>query len=163
MVTVLEFLLMKFIRKLTKMDRNKTKLILSIITVAIIVFSVASYKVLSNFKEVTFNKIEDIIEQQKRWVDGVIQLSDTIAIKTSKQRDSLIKIELQLLNDYLNAWKLICEGNIAGGKIGEFEISDRFRWLAACRSTIIQSSKTHPGICKNPEAELHDNFEKYVL
>ena len=97
MVTVLEFLLMKFIRKLTKMDRNKTKLILSIITVAIIVFSVASYKVLSNFKEVTFNKIEDIIEQQKRWVDGVIQLSDTIAIKTSKQRDSLIKIELQLL------------------------------------------------------------------
>ena len=97
MVTVLEFLLMKFIRKLTKMDRNKTKLILSIITVAIIVFSVASYKVLSNFKEVTFNKTEDIIEQQKRWVDGVIQLSDTIAIKTSKQRDSLIKIELQLL------------------------------------------------------------------
>ncbi|MCT4699847.1 MULTISPECIES: hypothetical protein [Tenacibaculum] len=88
---------MKFIKKLTKMNRNKTKLILSIITVAIIVFSVVSYKVLSSFKEVTFNKTENIIEQQKKWVNGVIQLSDTIAIKTRKRRDSLIKIELQLL------------------------------------------------------------------
>ncbi|PQJ81723.1 DUF3037 domain-containing protein [Polaribacter glomeratus] len=72
------------------------------------------------------------------------------------------ELELEQLNNYLNAWKLICEGT-AGGKIGELEISDRFRWLAACRSTIIQSSKTHPGLCEFPEKELQDIFEKYVL
>ena len=84
-------------------------------------------------------------------------------INTDKLKAIAPELELEFLNDYLNAWKLICEGKASGGKIGEFEISDRFRWLAACRSTIIQSSKTHPGICKNPEAELQDIFEKYVL
>jgi hypothetical protein len=73
------------------------------------------------------------------------------------------EIEATVLNTYLNAWKLICDGNAAGGKIGALEISDRFRWLAACRSTVIQSSKTHPGLCENPEKELQDIFEKYVL
>ena len=73
------------------------------------------------------------------------------------------EIELTLLNDYLNAWKLICDGKSSGGTIGKLEISDRFRWLAACRSTIIQSSKTHPGLCESPEDELEDIFRKYVL
>lgn len=72
-------------------------------------------------------------------------------------------IEVESLKNYLHAWKLVCDGKAAGGKIGELEISDRFRWLAACRSTIIQSSKTHPGLCENPENELDDIFKKYVL
>ncbi len=73
------------------------------------------------------------------------------------------EIELELLNEYLNAWKLICDGDASGGLIGEFELSDRFRWLAACRSTIIQSSKTHPGLCFEPGKELEDIFKTYVL
>ena len=84
-------------------------------------------------------------------------------INTDKLKAFAPELELNELNSYLNAWKLICEGTISGGKIGEFEISDRFRWLAACRSTIIQSSKTHPGLCENPELELKDIFEKYIL
>ncbi len=73
------------------------------------------------------------------------------------------EIELETLNDYLRAWKLICDGDSSGGPIGELELSDRFRWLAACRSTIIQSSKTHPGLCVEPNNELEDIFSKYVL
>jgi len=84
-------------------------------------------------------------------------------INTDKLKAIAPELELDFLNNYLNAWKLICEGKSSGGKIGEFETSDRFRWLAACRSTIIQSSKTHPGLCENPEEELEDIFIKYVL
>lgn len=84
-------------------------------------------------------------------------------INADKLKALVPELELEFLNKYLNAWKLICEGKAAGGKIGEFEISDRFRWLAACRSTIIQSSKTHPGLCESPETELEDIFNKYVL
>jgi len=72
-------------------------------------------------------------------------------------------IEFESLESYLDAWKLVCDGGSKGGRIGEMELSDRFRWLAACRSTIIQSSKTHSGICVDPEKELQDCFEKYVL
>ncbi|MBU3012380.1 DUF3037 domain-containing protein [Polaribacter vadi] len=73
------------------------------------------------------------------------------------------ELEIDFLNDYLKAWKLICDGKSTGGKIAEFEISDRFRWLAACRSTIIQSSKTHPGMCNDPKKEINAIFDEFVL
>ena len=73
------------------------------------------------------------------------------------------ELALDSLNEYLNAWKTICDGKKSAGKIGELELSDRFRWLAACRSTIIQSSKTHSGLCENPEKELEAIFEEFVL
>lgn len=73
------------------------------------------------------------------------------------------ELELQFFTDYLDAWKSVCDGSPLGGKIGQLELSDRFRWLAANRSTIIQSSKTHPGFDADPEQALKDIFEKYVL
>ena len=110
------------------------------------------------------------VEREEFFNVGVILFSKRkkfLGIKYHINADKLKalapELELEFLNKYLNAWKLICEGKAAGGKIGAFEISDRFRWLAACRSTIIQSSKTHPGLCENPELELIDIFEKYVL
>tara|TARA_R110002049_G_scaffold295535_3_gene482963 strand:- start:2974 stop:3360 length:387 start_codon:yes stop_codon:yes gene_type:complete len=76
---------------------------------------------------------------------------------------STVEITIELLNEYLQSWELICKGEPAGGTIGKLELSDRFRWLAACRSTIIQSSQTHSGLCDDPEKELNDIFKKYVL
>ena len=73
------------------------------------------------------------------------------------------EIDYDLLNDYLHSWKLICKGAPSGGKIGTLELSDRFRWLAACRSTMIQSSETHSGLCDDPEKELAALFESFVL
>jgi hypothetical protein len=73
------------------------------------------------------------------------------------------EIELEHLLEYLKAWELICKGAPSGGVIGKLELSDRFRWLTATRSTIIQSSETHPGLCEDPERELQDIFKKMVL
>lgn len=72
-------------------------------------------------------------------------------------------LELEALEQHLKAWQLICEGHPKGGAIGKLELPDRFRWLAACRSTIIQSSKTHSGLCEDPQKALDDIFETYVL
>ncbi len=69
----------------------------------------------------------------------------------------------EILINYLHAWKLICKGDSSGGKIGELDLSDRFGWLTSCRSTMIQSSKTHSGIDRSPEHALEDIFRKYVL
>lgn len=73
------------------------------------------------------------------------------------------ELELELLNDYLEAWKLICDGNSSGGVIAKLDLSDRFGWLTACRSTIIQSSVTRSGLSVDPRKELEDIFEKYVI
>ena len=110
------------------------------------------------------------VEREEFFNVGVILFSKRkkfLGIKYQINQDILKafspEIELDLLNDYLNAWELICEGTSSGGPIGKLELSDRFRWLTACRSTIIQSSKTHPGLSHDPERELKDIFEKYVL
>ena len=73
------------------------------------------------------------------------------------------ELEIEKLNEHLKAWEMICEGDPSGGAIGKLELSDRFRWLAACRSTVIQSSETHPGLCHDPQLELEAIFENYVL
>ena len=72
-------------------------------------------------------------------------------------------LDITMLNNRLKAWEYVCNGFPEGGAIGQFEVSDRFRWLAASRSTIIQSSKTHPGLCTNPEDELKQLFNTFVL
>ncbi len=72
-------------------------------------------------------------------------------------------IDIDLIKDYLKAWELVCQGGKAGGAIGGLELPVRFRWLTANRSSIIQSSATHSGLCDDPAQMLADIFERYVL
>jgi hypothetical protein len=72
-------------------------------------------------------------------------------------------VDTDMIRKYLESWEQICKGEPHGGAIGTFELSSRFRWLVASRSTIIQSSKTHPGLCHEPEKVLDQIFERYVL
>lgn len=71
--------------------------------------------------------------------------------------------DIKFIEEYLLAWESICIGAPGGGAIGEFELADRFRWLAAAKSTILQCSPTHPGLCLDPKKELEDLFKRYVL
>jgi hypothetical protein len=73
------------------------------------------------------------------------------------------ELDVDSLHKYLNAWELICKGEPEGGSIGQLDLPSRFRWLTAARSTIIQSSETHPGICHEPEKVLETLFERFVL
>ena len=73
------------------------------------------------------------------------------------------EIDLEEIAQYLISWDLICKGSKEGGRIAELDQAQRFRWLTATRSTIIQSSKVHPGLTETPEAVLEKLFEKYVL
>ena len=72
-------------------------------------------------------------------------------------------VDPDMIQDYLDAWQKICEGSPKGGFIGTQEIHLRFRWLVASRSTIIQSSKTHPGLCLDPESVLEELYERFVV
>ncbi len=71
--------------------------------------------------------------------------------------------DLSELNRNLNAYVNICKGSAEGGPIGQLDIASRFRWLTATRSTVLQSSKVHPGFCKDPEKKLHQLYSEMVL
>ncbi len=72
-------------------------------------------------------------------------------------------IDTDMILDYLKGWELICEGGPNSGIIGQQAQPFRFRWLVASRSTIIQSSPTHPGRCEDAEKVLDALFKRYVL
>lgn len=57
----------------------------------------------------------------------------------------------------------VIEGDPAAGALAELDPSDRFGWLTAPSSTIIQSSEVHTGLTTDPAAELKRLFESLVL
>lgn len=73
------------------------------------------------------------------------------------------KIDANEVNKYLLAFEEICKGGDNAGPIGKLGIAERFRWLTATRSTIIQTSKVHPGFCKSPDETLSILYNKLVV
>ena len=54
----------------------------------------------------------------------------------------------------LHAFERICQGRPTGGTIGQLPLAERFRWLTATRSTVVQTSAVHPGRCLDAAATL---------
>ncbi|MBS1910351.1 MAG: DUF3037 domain-containing protein [Bacteroidetes bacterium] len=55
----------------------------------------------------------------------------------------------ELLSRYAEAFRLVCAGGAAGGQIGLLPPSERFHWLTAPRSAVMQTSPVHPGRCRD--------------
>jgi hypothetical protein len=63
----------------------------------------------------------------------------------------------------LHAFDLICQGSKDGGPIALLDEASRFRWLTATRSTVVQASKVHPGLCTDPLQTLEKLHTQMVL
>ncbi len=63
----------------------------------------------------------------------------------------------------LDSFKKICEGNKNGGPIAQLDLASRFRWLTAIRSSIIQTSRPHPGMTNDLNKTLNRLFNELVL
>ncbi len=66
------------------------------------------------------------------------------------------------LQRHLDLIPLICAGGAAAGPIGQLPLAERFHWLVAPRSTIIQPSAVHSGIGAEPEVALEHLVEEMV-
>ena len=72
-------------------------------------------------------------------------------------------LDIKELEDHLRAFRQIALGETEGGPISKLDIASRFRWLTASRSTIVQTSKVHPGFCGDPAAALQRLHHSLVL
>lgn len=72
------------------------------------------------------------------------------------------QLDLEELNLRLSTFERICAGKKEGGRIGQLSIAERFRWLASTRSTIVQTSAVHPGLCSNAADTLAHLFQQLV-
>jgi hypothetical protein len=70
--------------------------------------------------------------------------------------------DLDLIRHHLQAIPRICAGSPDGGPIARLSLRERFHWLVAPRSTVIQVSPVHAGLCDSPEWALDELFDQMV-
>lgn len=72
-------------------------------------------------------------------------------------------VDMELVEQYLAVIPVVCRGDAAAGPIGTLSTRQRFYWLIAPRSTIIQTSAAHAGLCEDPAAALEHLMRRMVL
>lgn len=71
-------------------------------------------------------------------------------------------IDCDAVRSHLESIQRLCRGGEDAGTIGALSRSERFHWLVAPRSTIIQTSPVHSGVHPDPRVALEQLFEKLV-
>jgi len=83
----------------------------------------------------------------------------------NKQRLNAIcaEVDCKEVEEHLESFEKISAGEKAGGQIAVLDMPSRFRWLTATRSTIIQTSKVHPGFCEDPNQTMEKLYMQFVM
>jgi hypothetical protein len=71
-------------------------------------------------------------------------------------------VEIDEVEEHLTALVRVAEGAEGAGPIAALPQSERFGWLAAPSSTIIQPSEVHTGLCLDPGETLDALFDRLV-
>jgi hypothetical protein len=90
-------------------------------------------------------------------------LETRFALPEAKLRAVAPELDLEEIAARLHAFERICRGRATGGAIGQLPIAERFRWLTATRSTVVQCSAVHPGRCFDAAEALTRLFAQLVL
>ena len=73
------------------------------------------------------------------------------------------KLDIETIVKYLHAFNEIAKGTSGGGPIAKLSLAERFRWLTATRSTVLQTSGIHPGLCLDAGQTLEKLHTEMVL
>ncbi len=68
-----------------------------------------------------------------------------------------------LLQRQLQAFIDIAEGRRGAGPVAQYPVEERFRWISAVKSSVIQTSRPHPGLCEDLDATFERLFQELVL
>jgi hypothetical protein len=71
--------------------------------------------------------------------------------------------DLEAVRAHLEAARSVCGGGPEAGAVGRLPLRERFGWLVAPRSTVVQPSAVHTGLTDDPEAELERLLSAMVL
>ncbi|HEX7727980.1 MAG TPA: DUF3037 domain-containing protein [Terracidiphilus sp.] len=85
-------------------------------------------------------------------------------VRLNRERVQVLwpEADLDLIAQHLDAVVRICQGDPAAGAIAQLSQSERFHWLVSPRSTILQPSPVHTGVC-DETGDLLDRLETQLL
>jgi hypothetical protein len=81
---------------------------------------------------------------------------------TTQLRARVPGVDIDLLVRYLRACQLVCDGDASAGPVALAPPSERFHWLTAPRSDVIQSSPVHSGMSEDPRAALDELYARFI-
>jgi hypothetical protein len=84
----------------------------------------------------------------RRYLVGRIELHE------SRLRALAPSIDVDEVRHHLAVIPRLCAGDAVAGPIARLALAERFHWLVAPRSTVIQTSPVHCGLCTDPDAAL---------
>ncbi len=89
-------------------------------------------------------------------------LAARVELDAERVRALFPDADLALIEEHLAAIPRICAGGEGAGPVGKLSRRERFHWLVAPRSTILQVSPVHSGLCDDPERALDHLFQRMV-
>ena len=97
-----------------------------------------------------------LFSRRHRFLAARTELDDTALRALAPDCDGAqVRLQLETI-------ERIAAGDPAGGPIAALEPSERFHWLTAPASTIVQASAVHTGLTSDPAAELDHLFATLV-
>ncbi len=73
------------------------------------------------------------------------------------------ELDFDEIENNLRHFNDVAQGNANGSEIAKLEIPERFRWLTAVRSAVIQTSRPHPGKTRNLDETFERLFKELVV
>jgi len=89
-------------------------------------------------------------------------LGARIRLDAQRMKALWLDADVELAREHLEAVRRICEGDADGGPIARLSQRERFHWIVSPRSTIIQPSPVHTGVCDATD-DLLDRLERQFL
>lgn len=85
-----------------------------------------------------------------------------VSLDTARLAAIAPDVDPGLLEPSLEALTRVAAGDLEAGPIAALPTGERFGWIAAPSSTVIQPSEIHTGLCDDPEATLEALFDEVV-
>lgn len=89
-------------------------------------------------------------------------LAARVGLDEARLRALAPDVDAATIRAHLAAVERIAEGDASAGPMARLGIGERFHWLVAPSSTVIQPSEVHTGVCDDPAVELDHLFEQLV-
>lgn len=110
------------------------------------------------------------IERGERFNVGIVLFSRSLGVlgvRTALNTSKLVALapgcDPEPIARHLDALREVAEGAAEGGPIARLDHAERFHWLTAPSSTMIQPSPVHTGLTSDPAATLERLFREVVL
>lgn len=96
------------------------------------------------------------------WCQDLDFIEARIELDEARLRALDARVDLEAVRKHLASFTIICAGGADAGPIGKLSKRERFDWLVAPRSTIIQTSAVHTGRCVDSSSTMERLLETMV-